>query len=99
MTYQEVYEDENFEEKFTGALVEAASHLPKFFSIGAQQSVAFRDPTERVTRFSFPGVVAAKGDKPHEGFVFGELQIDLEEDGYTMVIPELNFQEGQPTHG
>ncbi|HVE16855.1 MAG TPA: hypothetical protein VNB29_08955 [Chthoniobacterales bacterium] len=99
MNYEEVYEDEGFEEKFTEALVEAASPLPKFFSIGAQRPAVFRDRTERITRFSFPGMIAAKGGEAHEGFIFGEVQIDFSEDGYTVAIPELNFQESQAALG
>ena len=99
MDYEDVYADDEFEQKFTDALAEAASLLPKFYSVGAAQPAAFRDMTQRVTRFSFPGAVAEEGGEPHEGFVFGEIEIGLEEDGYTITIPELNFQEGQATFG
>jgi|GEM_PF-5376248 len=99
MHYEDIYVDEEFEEKFTEALIEAAAQLPKFYSVSASRPAAFRNMTERVTRFSFPGIVAEEGGQPHEGFVFGEIEIDLNADGYSITIPELNFQESQTTFG
>ncbi|HEY8900847.1 MAG TPA: hypothetical protein VIM61_10590 [Chthoniobacterales bacterium] len=99
MHYEDVYADEEFEEKFTEALADAAALLPKFYSVAAAGPATFRDLAERVTRFSFPGAVAEKDGQPHEGFVFGELEIDLGADGYSLAIPELNFQESQATFG
>lgn len=103
MHYKDIYADEEFEEKFTEALAEAAALLQKFFSVAAGGPAAFRDMTERVTRFSFPGKVAEEDGPPHEGFnegfIFGELEIDLDAEGYSLAVPELNFQESQATFG
>jgi hypothetical protein len=99
MDYEEIYVDEEFEEKFTEALVEAAAQLPKFYSVSASRPAAFRDMSERVTRFSFPGIIAEEGGQPLEGFVFGEIEIEIDTDGYSIKIPELNFQESQATFG
>ncbi len=99
MHYEDIYADEEFDEKFTEALVEAAAQLPKFFSVSAARPAAFRDMSERVTRFSFPGIIAEENGQPIEGFVFGEIEIDLYADGYSITIPEVNFQESQATFG
>jgi hypothetical protein len=99
MHYEDIYTDEEFETKFAEALSDAAAPLPKFFSIGVAHPPAFRDMTERVTRFSFPGVIAEENGQPHEGFIFGEIEIDLNADGYVITIPEVNFQESQATFG
>lgn len=97
--YEDVYADEEFEDKFTDALVEAAGQLPKFFSVKAIRPAAFRDTAERVTMFSFAGFVAEEDGQPREGFIFGEIEIDLTAEGYSLTIPELNFQESQATLG